>query len=124
MIGKKIRKRREELNMSQEKLARMIGVGKSAVSSYEKNITSPKEKVFLRLLDALECDANYFYEDFLDADKLDRMLRETEKELIKKYRELDVYGKRMIHAILEIEYERAITQNEPAEHANPNMKNA
>lgn len=105
MIGKKIKERREELGMSQEQLAKMIGVSKSAVSNYEVNISSPKETVLFKLFDALKCDANYLYEDYIVYDE-DFAFNYNEKVHIKKYRELDTHGKKIVDLVLDEEYER------------------
>lgn len=99
MIGKKIKERREELGLSQEQLAKMIGVTKSAVSNYEINISSPKETVLFKLFDALKCDANFLYEDYLDFER-DFKFTVNEKNHIKKYRTLDKYGKDMVDTVL------------------------
>lgn len=108
MIGKKIKQRREELGLSQEQLAKMIGVSKSAVSNYEVNISSPKETVLFKLFDALKCDANYLYEDYIVYDE-DFIVTNSEKSQIKKYRQLDAHGKKMVDFTLNEEYERCVS---------------
>lgn len=105
MIGKKIKERREELGLSQEQLASLLGIGKSAVSNYETNVSSPKETILLKLFDVLQCDANYLYEDFLNEAE-EFTISSTEKRHIKKYRTLDEYGKEAVDSTLDIEYRR------------------
>lgn len=105
MIGKKIKERREELGLSQEQLAKMLGVSKSAVGNYEVNISSPKETVLFKLFDVLKCDANYLYEDYIVYDE-DFIVTNSEKSQIKKYRQLDEYGKKAVSDLLNTEYER------------------
>lgn len=105
MIGKKIRERREELGMSQEQLANLLGIGKSAISNYETNVSSPKETILLKLFDVLQCDANYLYEDFLN-DSEEFIVSISEEKNIKKYRTLDECGKEAVDSILDIEYRR------------------
>ena len=58
-IGSRIKELRIRQNMTQEELARIIGVTKGAVANYENEISSPKSDLMYRLFDALECDANY-----------------------------------------------------------------
>lgn len=111
MIGKKIKERREELGLSQEQLAKMIGVGKSAVGNYETNISSPKETVLLKIFTALKCDANYLYEDFLKHDD-NLEITSSEKKHIKKYRALDEYGQKAVDSALDIQYERCVKESE------------
>ncbi|MBQ8435307.1 MAG: helix-turn-helix transcriptional regulator [Oscillospiraceae bacterium] len=119
MIGKKIKERREELNLSQEQLANMLGVGKSAISNYENNISSPKETVMYKLFDALKCDANFFYEEYLNNIE-NFEINSIEKKHIKKYRTLDEYGKDMVDTVLEKEHKRCIEQNSNAQDESDN----
>ncbi len=82
MIGRAIKKRREELGLSQEQLSKMLGVGKTSISNYEKNVSSPKETVMIQLFDALKCDANYLYQDFLKNTEI----TSHEQKVIEAYR--------------------------------------
>lgn len=108
MIGKKIKERREELGLSQGDLAVKLGVGKTAISNYEQNVSSPKETVLLKLFEALKCDANYLYEDYLqESPYFD--IKESEKRILKKYRMLDAHGKKIMDMVLDEEYTRSIT---------------
>ena len=58
-FGERLRFRREELGISREELAKLLGVSRSAIGNYETSVSSPKEEVLLRLFDALQVDANY-----------------------------------------------------------------
>lgn len=108
MIGRKIKERREELGLSQEQLANMLGVGKSAISNYETNVSSPKETILIKLFNVLNCDANYFYEDYLNGNA-EFNISSVEKRYLQKYRELDGYGKKAVNDLLNTEYERCIS---------------
>lgn len=108
MIGKKIKERREELGLSQEQLANMLGVGKSAISNYETNVSSPKETILIKLFDVLSCDANYFYEDYIN-NNAEFNISLAEKRHIQKYRQLDTHGTKMVDLVLNEEYERCIS---------------
>lgn len=84
--GHKIKERREELNLSVERLAKMIGVHKSTVSRYERDgISSMPYMTFFRLLVALQTTP-------------EKILPEEEIELIEKSDELkgfyDVFSER------------------------------
>ena len=61
-IGSRIKELREAANLTQDELAKKVGVTKSAIGNYEQNISSPKESVLYNLIDALDCDANYICE--------------------------------------------------------------
>ena len=58
-FGEQLRKRREELGMSRDTLAELLGVSRSAIGNYETGVSTPKEDVLLRLFDALQVDPNY-----------------------------------------------------------------
>ena len=80
-IGRRIRDRRAELKMSSTELAEKIGVSKQTVSGYELERTYPNPEKLSKILEALECDANYLYQDFIHVDFLNRERNGlTEKE--------------------------------------------
>ncbi len=107
-IGSRIKELRIRQNMTQEELARIIGVTKGAVANYENEVSSPKSDLMYRLFDALECDANYLYQDAMNLNIYEnRATPEEFENIIKKYRNLDDYGKETIAITLERENERS-----------------
>ena len=62
-FGKRLRERREALQMTQAELGARLGVLGSAVSNYENDVSSPKAEVLHRLFDVLDCDANTLFQD-------------------------------------------------------------
>lgn len=117
MIGKKIKERRLELGLSQEELAKRLGVSKSAIGNYETNVSSPKETILFKLFDVLKCDANFLYEDYLlETENFE--ITSHEKKIIKKYRIIDEYGKKAINDLLNTEYERC-TEGEKSKESKP-----
>lgn len=58
VIGNKIRKRRLECGLSQEKLAEMCDVGTTHISHIETGNCVPSLKVFISILNALSCSAD------------------------------------------------------------------
>ena len=65
MIGNKIRKRRQELNMSRVQLAEAVQVTPSAIANYEYGISKPKSDIYVALMFTLDGDSNYFNEEFV-----------------------------------------------------------
>ena len=57
-FGEQLRRRREEMGLSRDDLAAMLGVTRSAIGNYETGVSTPKERVLLRLFDALQVDPN------------------------------------------------------------------
>lgn len=109
MIGDMIKERRLELGLTQLQLSQLTDIKSTTISNYENNISSPSDENIYRLMKALQCDANYLFE----WDKQEELqLSFPEKKIIKKYRTLDKYGKRMIDLVLNEEYERCTTEKE------------
>lgn len=103
MIGDKIKERRLELGLTQLQLSELTGIKKNTISNYENNVSSPSEENIFKIMEALKCDANYLFEWFENEDLI---LSVGEKRFIKKYRQLDDYGKEAVDNILDIEYRR------------------
>lgn len=58
-IGDRIKRRRDELKMTQDDVAGKIGVTRAAVAQWELNQTAPIRKRMTELGEALECSANW-----------------------------------------------------------------
>ena len=87
-IGKRIRDKRAELKISSTELAEKIHVSKQTISGYELERTFPNPEKLSRILQVLQCDANYLYQDFIDTQVLKKEqngLTDQEFELIRKY---------------------------------------
>lgn len=83
MIGEKIKQRRKQLGLTQEQLALKVGVRKTSISNYEVNLNSPPEKVIIKIMEALECDANFLFGDY---EKNQIILTKHENAVITAYR--------------------------------------
>ena len=64
-ISSRIKEARINKGLTQEQLAKIIGVTKGAVANYENQVSVPKTYVMYKLFEALDCDANYLYQDEL-----------------------------------------------------------
>lgn len=65
-IGKRIKEARERLGYTQKELGDLIGVTASAVTNYENETSHPKEAILYKLLEVLNVDANYLFQDVLE----------------------------------------------------------
>ena len=59
MLGNKIKLLREELNISQEKLAQKINVSASTIAMYETNKRQPNYETLLKLSEIFNCSIDY-----------------------------------------------------------------
>ncbi len=110
-FNSRIKERREQLHLTRNELAEKIGVTQSAISNYENAISSPKIELLYKLFDALKCDANYLYQDEMNALVYENTGTPEEFEnIIKKYRDLDPHGKEMVDFTLLKEWERSTKQ--------------
>lgn len=58
-IGARIRRRRDNLNLTQTKLGEMVGVGQSTVAAWEDGRNSPKPPTVVKLARALQTTRNW-----------------------------------------------------------------
>lgn len=91
-IGSRMKARREELGMTQTQLAEKIGVTKGAIGNYETDANSPKASMMYKIFEALQCDANYLYQDDM-FDAASVMLPKDEREMLRLYNQLNQEGK-------------------------------
>lgn len=108
-IGKRIKEARVSLNLTQEELSNIIGVTKGAIANYENETSHPKEPILYKLIDTLQVDANYLFQDVVNIPKKVNDVTLAEFEIIKKYRQIKPHEKEMVDTVLNIaykEYER------------------
>lgn len=113
-IGKRIKEARNSLGITQEDLAKKLGVTKGAVANYENETSHPKEPVMYKLIDVLGVDANYLFQDVVKITPKTTDVSLTEYSIIKKYRDLDDHGKDMVDTVIDKEWTRS-TSNQKAE---------
>ena len=106
-IGDRIKEAREHRNLSRSELAEKANVTMSAISNYENSISSPKEPVLLKLMDILDIDANFLFQDMVEK-KPSVYLTPSESTMIDKYRKLDVISKELVDIVIDKELERSI----------------
>ena len=105
-IGYRIKEAREHLGLTQTELGKMLGVTGSAITNYEKETSHPKEQIIYKLMETLNVDANYLFQDVVNIKSKENDITLTEYEHIKKYRILDAHGQDMVDTVLDKEYTR------------------
>lgn len=101
-ISERIKQRREELDITRIELARLIGVTPSAIANYENGISSPKVELLYKLFSALDCDANYLYQDEMKSLEINDKgsVSIKEQEMVDKYRNLDDLDKKVVDDLI------------------------
>lgn len=62
-LGNKIKQKREEKNLSQEKLAELLGLSRQTIYNFENDLTLPNSKDLKNIARELECTYNYLLND-------------------------------------------------------------
>lgn len=87
LIGNRLKQLRKQMGLSQTELGNLIGIGKSSISCYEKEIRNPNIEVLLDLVQLFGVSADYL----LGTDNLikstdkkgkERFIPITEEELV------------------------------------------
>jgi transcriptional regulator with XRE-family HTH domain len=90
-IGEKIKKRRKELGISQERLAEILGVTYQQVQRYENGTNRLNIENIQLVADILSVPVSYFFEDgktFIIAEKPSHYLPTDESKLLKYFRKI------------------------------------
>lgn len=123
-IGSRIRELRESKNISRSEFAVMLGVTVGAISNYENDVSSPKEPILFKIIESLDCDANYLFQDVVKINVQKNDVTLNEYDMIKKYRDLDSHGKEMVDFTLLKEWERSTVVSDSVAEYIPALKAA
>lgn len=96
-IGNRIRKYREENNMTQKQLAERIGVSNSRVSNWEQGLNRPDADILAAVCVALDVSPSLLLGIRVTGDEL----TEQERRVLKAYREKDDV-RQAVHILLGI----------------------
>lgn len=96
----RLKEARINAKFTQEQLSEKIGVAKTTLSGYENGNREPSVATVAKLLQILQVDANFLYQD----EVVDLM--HSEMSYIEKYRNLDRHGRELIDMVLDKELQR------------------
>lgn len=96
-IGSRIRKYREENNLSQKQLAEKIGVSNSRVSNWEQGLNRPDADILAEMCVALDVSPSLLLGIKVTGDEL----TEQERKVLKAYREKEDI-RQAVHILLGI----------------------
>lgn len=101
-IGSRLKQARLAQGQTQEELAKAVGVTKGAIGNYETGVSSPKESILIKLMDELEVDANFLYQDYVQFERakgnissISETVKSDEVTLLQAYRLLNSEGKKL-----------------------------
>ena len=104
-IGKRIKEARIAKGLTQEELAKMVGVTKGAIANYENNASHPKEPVMYSLMNTLSVDANFLFQDCVKTKAAPSISDEAAK-IAQDYDSLDSWGKAALRGLADNELAR------------------
>ncbi len=108
----RLKESRVSAGLTQDQLAQKLGIAKSTLSGYESGNREPSVATIAKLLDVLNIDANYLYQDEIDAlGGSPTVLKYDELRIVEKYRALDEHGKESVNIILDRELLRVDEKN-------------
>lgn len=107
MIKDKLRQLREQRDLSQAKLAEILGVSPAAYSTYEMGTRDISSDKVVKLAKFYNVTTDYLY-GVDDTSSLE--IDVAELSIIKKYRTLDGYGKKAVDDLLDTEAARCEEQ--------------
>lgn len=114
-VGSRIKELRENKGLSRNDLAELLNITVGAISNYENEVSSPKEPILFKIMDVLNCDANYLFQDAVKMQSMKNSVSIDEMKHIEKYRSLDPSGQKTVTFILDREIERIEQLNEALE---------
>ena len=94
-LGSRIKEQRERLGMTRPELAEAIGVTSAAIGNYETGYSVPKIELLYKIFDALQCDANYLYQDDMGTAP-QTAVTDDEQTLLSRYRRLNQNNKDLL----------------------------
>lgn len=115
-VGENIRYLREYYNLNQLEFGKIVDKSNQSVSNWESGKKSPRMGIIQKLADYYSLETSDFFinngiqlaleKKERDSDTFQLALDRDEKELLEKYRALDISGKRIVNTIVLHEYER------------------
>ena len=116
----RLKEARLSKKLTQEQVAKQIGVAKSTFTVYEKGNSEPNMLNISKIMEVLNVDANFLFQD--EVKKTAQIFANIEeKEILEKYRALDAHGKEMVDFTLSKEWERSIELSEQATTGKENI---
>jgi len=97
LIGERIKKRRGEIGITQERLAEGVSVSVGYISQIERGITKANLEMLSNICSFIDCDLIYLFGGAVAGDK-----PYLDAELVDRWARLNDSGKRMAIGILDI----------------------
>ena len=115
-FGERLINVRKEHGYTRESLANALGISKYTLRNYELGATEPGHTFLKQISDFFHVSIDYLMGLTNEQEILESYeLNTSEKNIIKKYRDLDDHGREMVDFTLNKEYERSKALAEQAD---------
>ena len=114
LLLKRLKEGRVKKGLKQSDVYKLTGIKNTTLSNYENGITEPDMDTFLLLCNLYDLDyaaligEAYSYQ----SESIKFLVGDEEKDLIKRYRDLDEHGKRMVDMVLAEEHRRCLLEKD------------
>lgn len=88
----RLRQAREQAGLTQQDLAKKLGVTKSAIGNYENGVSSPKWDILIKIFDVLHVDPNFLYQDDFSFRSESSSLTPQQQALLASFDQLNDEG--------------------------------
>lgn len=105
-FGEKIKSARVVCGLTQKELAEKIGSKHNSISNWENDQNKPDPDTIGLLCGVLGISPSYLLSD---AEQMRNFSDPQEMIILNKYHNLDAHGKKIVKAVLEIEYNRCLS---------------
>lgn len=106
LLIERLKKARAEIGLKQQEVAEQLGVKANTISNWEKGRTEPDIDSFVSLCDIYKIDCASLLSDVYAFNRIGNDISLLEYEHIKKYRNLDDFGKETVDTALARETKR------------------
>lgn len=116
-FGERLITARENKNYKQNQLAELLGITATRLNYWEKDKREPDVLMIKKLSSLLEVSSDWL----IGNENINNFEFTTnEKNIIKKYRNIDFYGQKLVNNVIDIEYERCINNSSTTESVSIN----
>lgn len=106
-FGDRLKEARVMKGYTQKQLAEKLNIGGTTVTGYEKDNSEPSMNTISKIMEILDVDANFLFQDeSCETSQKEKVLSDKIKNLAKKYRSLDSFGRQTVDIVLDREVTR------------------
>ena len=110
MTLKRLKTLRKKCDMSQDDLAKLLGLTQQAIGKWERGKSDPSNADIVRLANLFSVTTDYLLGNSDDSTHIvpfnETILSDSEKRFLSMYRVIPTTDKEMIEAMLELSYNR------------------